>query len=103
MTEEPNIRLAALRNELDAIDLRLLESIRDRIDVCSRVARVKSEFDIPMMQPGRVDVVQQRALEFGRAHGVSEDFLRSVYTLLISEACRVENVIIDADSTAGRS
>ena len=101
MTEEPCTQLASLRAELDSIDADLLVAIRDRIEICSRVALVKREFDIPMMQPDRVGVVQDRAREFAREHGMSEDFLASVYDLLIGEACRVEDLIIDADSTVG--
>lgn len=101
MTEEPDIRLTPLRRELDEIDGRLREAVRERIDVCSRVALVKREFDIPMMQPGRVGLVQERAREFARAHGLSEDFLTGIYDLLIAEACRVEDLIIDSDSAVG--
>lgn len=101
MTEEPDTQLTSLRAELDAIDARLLENIRDRIEVCSRVALVKREFDIPMMQPDRVGVVQERARDFARAHALSEDFVVGVYELLIGEACRVEDLIIDAGTTVG--
>ncbi|OZC46368.1 chorismate mutase [Rhodococcus sp. RS1C4] len=95
MTDEPGSQLESLRGELDALDARILESIQHRIEICSRVALVKREFDIPMMQPGRVGVVQDRARAFAREHGLSEDFLTSVYDLLIGEACRVEDLIID--------
>ncbi|MDJ0394064.1 chorismate mutase [Rhodococcus sp. G-MC3] len=101
MIDEHGIHLTSLRRDLDAVDERLRECIRERIEICSRVALVKSEFEIPMMQPGRVGVVQERARDFAREHGMSEDFLASVYELLIAEACRVEDLIIEADSTAG--
>jgi chorismate mutase-like protein len=101
VTEESDARLTALRRELDEVDVRLREAVRERIAVCSRVAHVKREFDIPMMQPGRVGVVQDRAREFARAHGLSEEFLSGVYDLLIAEACRVEDLIIESDSSVG--
>lgn len=101
MTDEPETHLASLRAELDSIDARLLETVRDRIEVCSRVALVKREFDIPMMQPDRVGVVQERARAFGRANSLSEEFLVAVYELLIGEACRVEDLIIDAGTGVG--
>lgn len=95
--------LSSLREELDAVDHRLLDSIRDRIDICARVARVKREFEIPMMQPGRVGVVQERARQFARSNDLSEDFLTSVYKVLIAEACRVEDLIIESDSPTQRA
>lgn len=100
---DSDILLSSLREELDVVDRRLLDSIRDRIDVCARVARVKREFEIPMMQPGRVGVVQERAREFARSNDLSEDFLTAVYKLLIAEACRVEDLIIDSDSPIQRA
>ncbi len=101
MSEESDNQLSSLRRELDAIDEQLLENVRQRIDVCTRVAAVKREFDIPMMQPGRVGLVQQRAREFARAQGMSEEFFVALYDLLIGEACRVEDLIIDSEPATG--
>jgi 4-amino-4-deoxychorismate mutase len=103
VSDESDGKLSSLRGELDAIDRRLLETIKDRLDVCARVAHVKRDFDIPMMQPGRVGLVQERAREFARANDLSEDFLVSVYSSLIAEACRVEDAIIDAVPVAADS
>lgn len=96
-----SVRLSSLRRELDGIDAQILENVRRRLDVCTRVAGVKREFDIPMMQPGRVGLVQERARDFARAHDMSEEFFVALYDLLIGEACRVEDLIIDAESAAG--
>ncbi|RDI23192.1 chorismate mutase [Rhodococcus sp. AG1013] len=99
--EQPG--LARLRAELDAIDDRLLEDIRARIDVCVRIAEVKRHQGIPMMQPGRVNLVQSRAEEFARANGLSPDFLRSLYELMIGETCRVEDVVIGSNGDTNRA
>ncbi|WP_080731018.1 chorismate mutase family protein [Rhodococcoides fascians] len=89
-------KLAELRRELDGVDEVLRAAVRDRIDVCVRVAHVKREFGIPMMQPGRVGVVTERAREFASANGLSPDFLEELYKSMIAEACRVEDLIIDS-------
>ena len=89
-------KLAELRRELDGIDEVLRAAIRDRIDVCVLVAHVKREHDIPMMQPGRVGLVTERARDFASANGLSPDFLEELYRSMIAEACRVEDLIIDS-------
>ncbi|MBY4130351.1 chorismate mutase family protein [Rhodococcus fascians] len=94
-------KLAELRRELDGIDEVLRAAIRDRIDVCVRVAHVKREHGIPMMQPGRVGLVTERARDFASENGLSPDFLEELYRSMIAEACRVEDLIID--SPASRS
>lgn len=86
--------LEALRGELDGIDARLLDVVRDRIEVCVRIARLKSEHDIPMMQPHRIGIVQERAAEYGERNGIDQDFLRRLYDLMIAETCRVEDLVM---------
>ncbi|WP_433613140.1 chorismate mutase family protein [Prescottella agglutinans] len=95
--------LERLRAELDAIDGRLLEDIRARIDVCVRIAEVKRRQSIPMMQPQRVGLVQARAEQFARANGLSPEFLRRLYEVMIAETCRVEDAVIGSDSDPTRA
>lgn len=89
--------LQALREELDQIDLRLLRVVRDRLECCGRIGHHKRRHGVPMMQPARIGVVQQRAASFARANGVSADFLRCLYEVIIAETCRLEDEIIGSD------
>lgn len=91
---ETGRQLESLRSELDALDERLLEVVRDRIGICVRIARHKSEHGVPMMQPHRIGVVQDRASRYGEAHGVDREFLRRLYDLIIEETCRVEDLVM---------
>lgn len=86
--------LTSLRSELDKIDAELLDVLRERIEVCVRIARYKSDHDMPMMQPQRIEVVQQRAAHYGEQHGIDTDFLRKLYDIIIEETCRVEDLVI---------
>ncbi|MDS1116847.1 chorismate mutase family protein [Gordonia westfalica] len=86
--------LADLRIELDKIDNRLLEDVRDRIEVCTRVAYLKERYGIPVMQPGRVGTVHDHAHRFALEHGLSPQFLHDLYDLMIAETCRVEDLIV---------
>ncbi|NKS73062.1 chorismate mutase family protein [Rhodococcus hoagii] len=99
--DEPE--LVRLRAELDEIDRRFLEDIRARIDVCVRIAEVKRHRSIPMMQPQRVNLVQDRAEEFARTHGLSPDFLRRLYEVMIGETCRVEDLVIGTAGDTNRA
>jgi chorismate mutase-like protein len=87
-------RLSELRAELDRIDCQVLETIRARLDCCRRIGLLKRDAAIPMMQPHRIGIVQQRAADFAAAHGLSAPFLRSIYDLVIAETCRLEDEII---------
>jgi len=98
---DDELKLANLRAELDRIDHRLLETIRARLDCCCRIGLLKRDAAIPMMQPQRIGIVQQRAADFARAHGLSAAFLHNVYELLIAETCRLEDEIIGPSADAG--
>lgn len=93
--------LEALRAQLDALDRVLLDTVRDRIRCCVRIADVKRRHGVRMMQPHRIAIVQQRAASYAADHGIDGHFLHRLYKLIIDETCRVEDVVI-ADADAAR-
>ncbi|MDX8148912.1 chorismate mutase family protein [Lentzea sp. BCCO 10_0061] len=95
--------LARLRDELDGIDIRFLDAVRDRIECCVRIAHHKREHEVPMMQPHRIDAVQRRAAKYGAENGISEAFLSRLYDLMIEETCRVETLVIEEGSQGEES
>ncbi|XTZ13667.1 chorismate mutase family protein [Micromonospora echinospora] len=92
---DPDHILSERRGELDELDAQLLAILRRRIECCVSIAELKREHGIAMMQPERVGLVHQRAEAFGREHGISTDFLHTLYEVIITETCRVEDLIID--------
>ena len=91
-----------LRDELDGLDRMLLETLRQRLDCCCRIGLHKRDHAIPMMQPHRIGVVQERAAAFAAEHGMSPVFLRALYELIITETCRLEDEIIGVPATPAR-
>ena len=88
--------LETLRAQLDRIDAEFLAALGARVDVCRRIAHHKREHGVPMMQPHRIGVVQQRAARFAEANGLDLTFMQRLYDLIIAETCRIEDLIIDA-------
>ena len=86
--------LERLRAQLGEIDMALLEQLKLRLECCVEIAAVKKANGVPMMQPHRIDIVQERAARFAREHGIDPDFLRSLYALIIDETCRIEDRVI---------
>lgn len=101
-TSNAEVGLAGLRAELDLVDETLLDILKSRIDLCVRIAEHKREHGVPMMQPHRIGVVQERAARYGAEHGIDGTFLRRLYELIIEETCRVEDLVIDAPDTDKR-
>ena len=93
--------LERLRAQLDALDQVLLDTMRDRIRSCVRIADVKRRHGVPMMQPHRIAIVHERAASYAAENGVDAEFLHRVYDLIIDETCRVEDLVIADDAAAG--
>jgi chorismate mutase len=93
--------LELLRAELDRIDAEFLAALGARVDVCRSIAYYKREHGVPMMQPHRIGVVQQRAARFAEDNGLDLTFMKQLYDLIISETCRIEDLIIDAELSDG--
>lgn len=91
----PGDDLEKFRCQLDAIDATLLETVRERLLLCLQIGEWKRASHVPMMQPSRVHVVQERARQFARQHNLSPEFFSSLYELLIAETCRLEDLVID--------
>jgi chorismate mutase len=94
-------RLETLRADLDRTDAELLAALGLRVALCRRIAGYKREHGVPMMQPHRINVVQQRAARFAEANGLDLTFMKQMYDLIIGETCRIEDLIIDADIESG--
>jgi chorismate mutase-like protein len=86
--------LERLRAQLDALDDVLLDTVRDRIRCCVRIADVKRRHRVPMMQPHRIALVQERAASYAAEHGIDAKFIERLYDLIIDETCRVEDLVI---------
>ncbi|SCF47644.1 chorismate mutase [Micromonospora matsumotoense] len=89
MTEHDELH--RLRAELDVLDGTLLDTLRRRLDCGVRIARAKSRHDVPMMQPGRIGLVKERAARYAAEHGLDQAFLANLYDAIIAEMCRVED------------
>lgn len=96
MNEDANVVLSPFRARLEELDGRLVEVVAERLAICAEVAKVKRERDIPMMQPARVETVLDAYADRAVAAGVNPEFMRSLAKLIVAEACRLEDEIIDA-------
>jgi 4-amino-4-deoxychorismate mutase len=86
--------LEPFRARLDEIDAKVIELLGERFTVCRAIALHKSEHDIPMMQPGRVEVVRERYVAGGAVAGMPSGFADSLFGLLIDATCRMEDELI---------
>jgi chorismate mutase len=86
--------LQPFRDRLDVIDEEIARLFGERFQICREVAVYKSENEIPMMQPGRVQIVRQRYLDRGALATLPPDFTADLFDLLIAATCREEDELM---------
>lgn len=87
--------LEPFRKRLDEIDNEIAGLLGERFDICREVAHYKSEHEIPMMQPDRVQAVRARYLERGAAVNLPEDFSEKLFEVLIEATCKLEDELME--------
>ncbi|MBS1888910.1 MAG: chorismate mutase [Actinobacteria bacterium] len=86
--------LAPFRARLDEIDAQLVDLLGERFQICREVAVHKSENEIEMMQPGRVEIVRARYLQHGAEVDLPTDFTAALFDLMIDATCRAEDELM---------
>jgi 4-amino-4-deoxychorismate mutase len=94
-------KLAKYRAELNTIDEQIIALLGQRYAICRNVARHKKEQHIPMMQHGRVNEVKDRCAKLAIAQNINPDCVRNLYSLIIDEACKIEDAIINNSDNEG--
>lgn len=87
--------LSGFRKNLNELDAQLIEVLGKRYKIIRDVGHYKKVNSIPMMQSKRVEEVKEKCAKLGLEHDLDGDFIRNLYTVIIDEACRIEDIIID--------
>jgi chorismate mutase-like protein len=99
--------LEPFRARLDVIDEEIARLLGERFEICREVAVYKSEHEIPMMQPNRVEEVRARYLARGVEVDLPAEFMEDLFDLLIAATCKAEDELMDrlaaeADGSAAK-
>ena len=88
--------LINFRQSIDEIDEKIVRLINERLNICKAVAKYKSENDIPMMQPERVNEVLVKRRKLADELAINPNLVENIYKLIVEEACILEDEIINS-------
>lgn len=63
------MNLKDARAQIDQIDSQLIQLLIKRFDICSEIAKIKAEQNLPVVHPAREDEVAAQAANAGQPYG----------------------------------
>ncbi len=88
--------LKPYRDRLDNLDDQIVDLLAQRYEIITAVGHLKAEKDIPPVIQDRVEIVRERAAARAAENGLSPEFVRRLYSVMIDHAHEIEKGIIAA-------
>jgi chorismate mutase len=82
--------ISSLREEIEAVDERLIAAIAERVALARSVGRAKVAAGQPVTDPAREAAVVMRASARARMAGLPEDDIRALYWKLMAISRKVQ-------------
>lgn len=96
-TSEYQAGLSQLRTQIDELDQRLFNILKDRMLVSVKVGELKKKFNKPAVQPDRMDILTQRYKDAGSALGLNPEFAAQIFKVIHDESVRIQNEILNSN------
>ena len=87
-------KINILRKEIDEIDNKLIELLSERMKVSNKIAQIKKESNISVLQMNRWNKLLFDRMEYAKNIGVSESFIKEIFELIHKESVKLQDEII---------
>ena len=94
--ERRELEIGRLRDVIDEIDGDLVDKIAQRMELSEEIAKIKAEHGLPIYVPWREQEILDKRREWGLGHGLSQEFIRDLFELIMSESKRRQRELIKA-------
>lgn len=102
---EPDLRsrVADLRDRVDSLDLRLLQTLADRAAVVRELSTHKHALGIPLCDPAREGEMEQMHASWADRLGLPQQFVRDLFAVVLQSSRDLQARLRDASAgEAGR-
>jgi chorismate mutase len=90
-------KLHDLRGNIDKIDDLLIQKIAERMKIAEEIGTYKRDNNITILQVNRWDEILQKAISYGKALKLSEEFTEKFLELVHNESIRRQTEIMNKD------
>lgn len=88
--------LTALRDEIDALDDSLIQLLTRRMEISRAIGHIKKATDMAVVQPDRYEKLMTARLDQATRAGLSEQFMRDIFTLIHQESVARQAAIMNS-------
>ncbi len=93
--EKPRTELDFLRNKIDELDTKVLEVLKERMEIAEAIGQYKKDNGITILQTRRYDEIMNNRKQRGLKLGLSEEFLTNLFEGIHKESVSRQNVIMN--------
>jgi chorismate mutase len=93
--QESISKLAALRNEINAKDEQLLETLSERMQIVENIGKAKKESNVAVLQHARWNEILDKVIEKGEGQGLSKAFIERIFKAIHQESIEHQEEIIN--------
>ena len=93
--EESISKLTALRNEINAKDEQLLETLSERMQIVENIGKAKKESNVAVLQNARWNEILGKVVEKGEEQGLSKTFIERIFKAIHQESIQHQEFIIN--------
>ena len=93
--EESLSKLNALRNEINAKDEQLLETLSERMQIVENIGKAKKESNVAVLQNARWNEILDKVVEKGETQGLSKIFIERIFKAIHQESIDHQERIIN--------
>lgn len=88
------MELSEIRKQIDKIDKKLVEVIKERLDLIPCVAEFKLQNNINRLQKGREKEIIEKNRKTAEQVGINPDLIEDILKRMIKESHRIEKTIM---------
>jgi chorismate mutase len=93
--QESISKLAALRNEINAKDEQLLETLSERMQIVENIGKAKKESNVAVLQHARWNEILDKVIQKGEGQGLSKAFIERIFKAIHQESIEHQEEIIN--------
>jgi len=80
--------------EIDLIDTKLIDLIKERFEIINKIGHYKKENNIPVMQNTRVEEIMRKCELMAKEKELAPELIKNIYKVIIDYACKLEQEML---------